>query len=262
MMSSFYVTFKVHVNGHEGWAILDSGAGSSGIDLNFARKAGLPIGSPMTPIRPGAGPAFQRLARYQINAPTTITFPGQMTANAPIPAYDMQALSAGLGVPVTMIVGADFLGNLAVYVDFRQNLLQLGPSGALFLSDRQSFVELTDPHRRLNVKIGDRIFGLAIDLGFNGWISLNKDLWEAIEKPGRVRTGHSKNVSGEVFTARIADVYRIDAGKFPVWNIEVKEEIRESGKMDGLVGMGFMKKFDAFILDLKARRLWLQPRAD
>lgn len=77
-----------------------------------------------------------------------------------------------------------------------------------------------------------------------------------------MRTGRSKNVSGEVFTTRITDVYRVDAGKFHVWNVEVEEEIRETGKMDGLVGMGFMRKFDAFILDLKARKLWLQPRAD
>ena len=256
------VVFEVIINGREGLALLDSGAGSSSIDLNFAREAGLTVGAQMTPVRPGVGPALQTLSRYRIDTPTTIVFPGQMTVNAPLPAMDMGSLSAILDTPVIMLVGADFLSNLAVQVDFRQGALQFAPSGALALPDRQSFVDLTDAHRQLTVKIGDRPFGLAIDLGFNGWISLNANRWKEIEKAGTVRSRNTKNASGESFSTKSAHMHRIDVGQFPVWNLEVEEEFRASDKRDGVVGMGFMRKFDAFILDLKARKLWLQPRAD
>lgn len=253
------IVFKVSINGREGWAALDSGAGSSGIDLKFARELGLAIGSPMTPIRPGVGPAVQTLARYRINNLTTVTFPGQMTATVPIAAVDMSSLAATSGVPIVMVVGADFFSHLAFQIDFRNSLLQIGPSGALALADRQSFVGLTDPYRRVKVQIGDKHFELGIDLGYNGFTSLKSDLWEKIEKLGKVRSGYSKNVSGEVFATKFADVRQIDVGNFVVKGVEVKEELPTFDQMDGLIGLGFLREFDSFIIDLKARKLWLQP---
>lgn len=251
------IFFKASVAGRDVWAILDTGATYSAMDIELARVAGLKIDAHEMPVRTPRG----ELTAQQVSN-VHILIPGQFEAHyRQLATLDLGAISAAAGRNVEFMLGRDFLTLLVLLVDPNKRNFQFAPSGAFKASPRLTTINLQ--HKRfpqIEVLIGKEKALVSIDTGFNGQLDLTPAAWARVKPDGAsTSTVFSSGAEGKTYAKRTVLVPAVEIETIRLTDVEVGESPLP-GEADGILGMGILGKF-RFVLDIGKGRLWLHPIA-
>jgi hypothetical protein len=249
--------FRVKLNGQNAWAILDNRATVSLIGLEFAESQKLPLGPVIAPFKTPTG----ALEHRRTDA-VTVEIPGQLTFTAPFSVVDTSFFEKAIGRPVSLVVGHEYLSNLAFIVRPSRGSLQVGPSGTANVPPNAPVVPLTSTHPQVDVRVGDQTLNLTIDLGFNGDIALTPAAWNRLRLDKLPATyGKGANAQGDLYDVKYVKLPSATIGPLTATNVSASVRPTTPADVDGLLGMGFLRRYD-FVLDIKARKLWLiDPKA-
>jgi len=179
-LSGNHVFVPVRAGDQDLWFVLDTGAGTSLLDLSRARAMHLGLGQAFS--ARGGGPASTPGAR--LAQPATVTVGSGPTAVAvPVAAaLDFSSLAAYAGRDFDGILGGDFIRRFVVEIDFAQQRLRLhapdefrpgGRGATLPLTFRNGF-----PHVRATLRISD-----AASFDVDGMLDVGSALPLVISKP-------------------------------------------------------------------------------
>jgi hypothetical protein len=251
-LASGGIVFKIVVAGRDSWAILDTGATHSVIDIASARAAGLNIGPEGNPVQTPNGEVPVRMV---MNVPVLI--PGQFEFQHPqLAGIDLTATSAIYGRKIEFILGQDFLRSSVLVVDPSKSTLQFAPSGAFRPPPGAVPIDLQNGEPELEVAIGNQKVLVKIDFGFNRQLALSTKAWELVMPKG-TPTGSvlSTGVEGKTYARKTAFLPEIQLGSLRIADVTIDEApMLSSG--EGLLGLGVLGKF-RLALDIKVGKIWL-----
>jgi hypothetical protein len=250
--------FQAKLNGKDVWAVLDNRASTSLIDLGFAQDQRLPLGPVISPLKTPTGTLERRLVSN-----VKLQIPGQFELTAPLlPATDLSFVKKLLGRPIALVIGQEYFSKLAFLIRPSRGSFQVGPSGTVKVPPTAAVIPLTSDRPHVDVRIGDKVLNLTIDLGFDDAIGLTPEAWArlGLEKlPASFTKG--ANAQGDVYDVKIVTLPAVTIGPVTAANVRAGVRPTSAADGDGLLGMGLLRRFD-FALDVKARKLWLiDPKA-
>lgn len=246
------IFFRANIAGRDVWALLDTGASSSLMDIELARGAGLTIGSEQKPIKTASGEITTRRA-----SDVPILIPGQFEAHySQLAAVDLGAFSAATGRKIEFVLGQDFLSALVLVVDPSKRTLQFAPSGAFKAPPEARMISLQNRKPpQIEVTIGNEKALVMIDTGFNGLLNLTPAAWERIvPKDASTGTTITSGPEGRSYAKPTTLLPVIEIGSIRLSNVLVGQAPAPSG--EGLLGTAILGKF-RFALDIKMGMLWL-----
>lgn len=245
------ILFRANIAGRDVWAMLDTGASYSLMDIELARSAGLTIGSEEKPIKTSRGEMMMRRV-----SDVSILIPGQFEARySPLAAVDMGAASAVLGRKIEFVLGPDFLSALVLSVDPSKRTFQLAPSGAFKAPPGSKTISLQNGKPQIEVMIGNEKALVKIDTGYDGQLNLTPAAWERIvPKDAATGTAINSGAEGRTYANKTVLLPEIEIGSIRMTDVLVGEWPERPE--DGVLGMGLLGKF-RFALDMKMGTLWL-----
>ncbi|WP_232318472.1 aspartyl protease family protein [Sphingomonas sp. TDK1] len=247
------ILIKVKINGRDGWAMLDNGFGHTVIDLDFAKVAGLKIGPIVGTIDLGPASAPERLIEGM-----KIDVPGQLILSGMGLSVDLKSFSNTVGHPIDAVIGGDYLDKLSFLVASSNNTLIFAKTGDIIPKGKAAIIPL-QKGAQLAAEVNGKSVNLAIDLGFNGVVQLKKEVWERVIS-SKVSTvdGMTSSADGVLRPSRSVKDATLKVGGISADGVGVAVGDRIATSADGLLGTGFLTKFD-FILDVGANRLVAIP---
>ncbi len=117
---------KGSINGVETAMVLDSGAGVTTLDRDFAHKIGLKDGQKIE--AQGTG-GVQEAELYQN---VTIEAGNLKLSGATVVAIDLSQIAKAIGRPMPVILGRELFVNSIIGVDFDRNEMSLSPAATAF----------------------------------------------------------------------------------------------------------------------------------
>lgn len=246
------IIVPIVVKGVKTFALLDNRMEHSQIDITFARSLGLDIGRDIGYLATPTGRVKQNLVR---NVP--IELEGQLDSIAPFAAADLSVVRESVDRPVSVIIGTDYFSQIAFIFDFSAKEMRLGPSGSLHVSADGTFATLTDQRPQVEVKINGATIPVTIDLGYNGDLILAPSAWLKLNLGHTPKTSQTTvYLDGKVSTTNYVTLPSLEFGPFEASRVKVSEQAIAAANTEGLLGLGFLSRFD-FALDSKAQKLWL-----
>jgi hypothetical protein len=156
-LSGNHVFVPAHLQGHDLWFILDTGAGSSLLDMDRARASGVKLGQPFA--ARGAGPGTT--AGAVLGEPIAVAVgAGAAAVSVPLAAsLDFASLSAHAGRDVDGILGADFIRRFVLEIDYAHRTLRLHDAASFNYTGTGTTLPLTFnnafPHVSATLKLSD-----------------------------------------------------------------------------------------------------------
>ncbi len=250
------IVFRARVQGKDVWAILDNLSDGSLLDSGFARAVGLPMSAPIGPLRTQNG----ALERRWIDA-VDVAIPGQISMATRLSATDLAFFKRATGRDISLIVGKELFDSLA-FIIYHDDRFEIVLSGSIKVSPGVEAIELGQAQGKplIPVKIDGADAALALDLGYNGEVTLSDAAW--------LRTGITGTSSRSILVGQTDGllklhqatvVRRLSLGSITLSNVEITRGLSTEGEgADGLLGMTILSQFTVAI-DVKARKLWLLP---
>lgn len=174
-----HIYVRMQANGRDMWFLLDSGAGQTLINLPTADSLGFQLGD--TVRIGGAGPDVRPGARVRNG---TVRLPEDTTVSvAPQMAFPMINLNASEGLPVSGILGNDFIRQRVMEIDYAASQIRLHDPRTFRYAGKGTRVRLrmrdNFPHVEAELMLADggRVKADAIiDLGAANALSITKPL--------------------------------------------------------------------------------------
>lgn len=267
-----YVRMVGGKENRELWFLLDTGAGISMMHLPTADSLGFPLGNPVQV--GGAGPAVRRGARL---SGVRVRLAGDSTLSvAPQIAMPLVALNAFEGIPVSGILGHDFIAQRVLEIDYARERLTLHDAKSFRYSGPGSRVPLRmrDNYPHVNAELvladgGTVAADLAIDAGASGALALTRPLVERnrlLQRSGTTIYRQAGRGAGGATSAHIGRLARLRLG-----SVELVSPIAAmygdsagvfstDGLFDGVIGGDVLRRFTVF-LDYSRQEAILQPNA-
>lgn len=256
--ASGLVAVRATVNGLPVLALIDTGAPYTALDTGYTQRHGIALVRTVMPGRKRVGVYSGAIQQMRIGA---ITQTGGRLA-----AIDLSPMARILGLPIDMILGADYLRNLAVEFDFDHARLRLRASGSTGPEGITVPLALMAPADRFIVamRIGDiPVNRVMIDTGSNAALSVVRPVWKRLPLAGvRVTTTQSHSL----YSHAVWPLARVEGAAIGPARIPGKVEILADDDgifetpAEGLIGMDVLRHFNLF-LDARARVMILSPRA-
>lgn len=124
--------FHVYLNGHKLEAMIDSGASTTSVDLNAARRAGIDVDAPGSVRRGNAsGVGSRTVANWHVTASSLAI--GDETIRNP----ELSVIGTGGRLSVDVLLGADFLRSHRVLFAMSQRKIYISYTGGAPLSQRR-----------------------------------------------------------------------------------------------------------------------------
>ncbi len=247
------ILLRVKINGQDAWAMLDNGFSHTVVDLAFAKAARLGVGPVITTMNVGPVSLPERLVES-----ATIDVPGQLVLSGQILAVSLSSFSKTIGHPIDVVIGGDYTDKMAVLVASSNNTLIFAKTGDLKPKGRSAIIPL-EQGNRLAAEVNSKPVNLAIDLGFNGVVQLTREMWDRVIPTGSsTNDGMISSADGVLRPSRSVTNATLKVGKISADGVGVAVGDRIATGADGLLGTGFLTKFD-FILDVAARQLIAIP---
>lgn len=255
------ILFKAQIQGREVWALLDNGFDRTVIDTGFASSQGLNVTPTGGQLRSATGSL-----EGSIVSEATILVPGQVSLRGSFHAADLSIMSRTLGRSISLVLGKELFQDMAVVIKPSDGIFEFWPSAALSLppeaprlhlpKDAVELVLNNDvPH--LDLMIAGKPAVITVDLGSNDAIALSEGAWAKLGLNNFATTeGQSMGAEGRPVTTRTTLVPDISIGPIQSFGVPVTAKPVLPGMGDGLLGMGYLSQFN-FVIDTKARRLWL-----
>ena len=246
------------INGVDTPMILDSGAGVTTIDRDFARQIGLKKG--MSISAQGVGGVQQA----ELVQDVTVEVGNLKLSGVSVAVIDLDAIGKAIGRPMPVILGRELFMNSVVGLDFDKQLLRLSPAMNFAAPSGATEVKLTrrSTLHYLPISVdGQPPVEAALDLGNGGALSLSKEYHESV--PALAKLPYAISLSGGVGglheTKRVT-MPTVEIGGFTFKNVPTDFGSVADGPYEGRANAG-IQLFKPFhvTLDLGHDRLWLKP---
>lgn len=246
------------VNGNETPIILDSGAGVTTIDRDFAKKIGLKKGMSIT--AQGVGGVQQA----ELVQDVTVEVGNLKLSGVSVAVIDLDAVEKAIGRPMPVILGRELFTNSVVGLDFDKRILTLSPAINFAAPAGATEVKLkregTLHYLPISVD-GQPPVEAALDLGNGGALSLSKEYHEKVPALAKLpfAIGLSGGVGGLHETKRVT-MPKVEIGGFTFSNVPTDLGSVADGPYQDRANAGIQlfKQFH-LTLDLGHDRLWLKP---
>lgn len=118
-------------------------------------------------------------------------------------------------------------------------------------------IALLSDRPKLGVVIDGVALQVTLDLGYNGAFALSDDAWAkaGLDKLPSIER-KSARLEGTIFTVPHTTASSVKVGTKTFANVDVSRQPVLADDGDGMIGLGFLSRFD-FALDIKAGKLWL-----
>ena len=250
------------VNGTETPMILDSGAGVTTIDRNFARQIGLKKGIPLT--AQGVGGRTQG----ELVQDVTIEVGNLKLSGVSVAVLDLDPIEKAIGRPMPVILGHELFMNSVVGLDFDDRLLTLSPASGFSAPAGATEVRLKHEGTLHFLPIsvdGHAPVEAALDLGNGGALSLSREYQDSVPDLAKLHyaVGLSGGVGGLHETKRVS-MPSVEIAGFTFNDVPADLGSVPEGPYKGRANAG-IQLFKPFYLtlDLGHDRLWLKrtPKA-
>lgn len=249
------------INGRPVEFVLDTGAGVTTVDREFARSIGLPKGQTVS--AQGVGGTVEA----ELVPGVSLTIGGLKLEKATVLVIDLANVSKGIGRPVPVVLGRELFDNAIVTLDWQAGQMSVAPPDGFVPPAGATLVELGRGRDRLNtipVSIdGAPPVGAHFDLGSGSALTLPKSYWES--KPGLAGLPFANSEAGGVggmHGTRLVTVGKVTiAGRtFTAVPANLSESKKSHAVDQPNVGIGLLKPF-RMTMDLGRNRLFLEPLA-
>lgn len=255
------ILFEAQIEGRQVWALLDNGFDRTVMDTGFASSQGLNVTPTGGQLRSATGSLEGNIVSEAI-----ISVPGQVSLRGSFLAADLSIMSRTIGRPISLVLGKELFQDMAVLIKPSDGTFEFWPSAALSLPPEAPRLQLpkdavelvlNNDAPQLHVAIVGKPAVLTVDLGSNDMIALSEEAWEKLGLNDFATTeGQSMGPEGRPVTTRTTLVPDIAIGPIRSFGVPVTAKPVLAGTGDGLLGTGYLSRFD-FVIDIKARRLWL-----
>lgn len=253
------IVLNGRVNGNDTSMILDSGAGITALDRDFASRIGLKKGTTISVQGVGGRQEAQLVENISVEV-------GNLKlSGVTVAVMDLDAIEKGIGRPVPVILGRELFVNSMVGIDFNAQKMTLSPASTA--SDPAGATEIKLKRDGALFYLPISVDGLphvdaALDLGNGGALSLSKEYHDSVaaqidKLPFAV--GMSGGVGGLHEMKRVT-VPKVEIGGYTFNNVPTDLGPLKGGPYEGRANAG-IQLFKPFFLtlDLGRDRLWLKP---
>ncbi|GAA4753798.1 hypothetical protein GCM10023264_21160 [Sphingomonas daechungensis] len=245
------------VNGVDTPMMLDSGAGVTTLDDDFAKKIGLKSGSKVTAL--GTGGSEQG----ELVRDVTIQAGNLKLTGVTVLVLDLQRIEKAIGRPIPAVLGHEVFVNSVIGLDFDRQVLTLSPSTGFAAPSGATEVKLSKEGtlHYLPISIaGLRPIEAALDLGNGGALSVSKEYFEA--NPSLAKLPYALGLGGGVgglHEDRRATIPTVSFAGFTLPNVPADFRSVGNGPYAGRANAGILlfKPFH-LTLDLGHDRMWLK----
>ena len=249
------------INGRPVEFILDTGAGMTTVDREFARSIGLPKGQVVS--AQGVGGTVEA----ELVPGVSLTIGGLKLDKTTVLVIDLANVSKGIGRPVPVVLGRELFDNAIVTLDWNAGQMTVARPDWFVPPAGARLVELGRGGDRLNtipVSIdGAPPVDAHFDLGSGSALTLPKSYWES--KPGLAGLAYANSEAGGVggmHGTRLVTVGKVMiAGQtFTAVPANLSESKSGHAVDQPNVGIGLLKPF-RMTMDLGRDRIFLEPLA-
>jgi predicted aspartyl protease len=237
---------EVEVNGHRLAAALDTGAEFTIIDSAVARQIGLSMGAPF---ETGALGGKIQVFRADINK---LVAGGFTRTGGWVGVTDLSAFEQTSPQHFSMIIGADFLSQVALAVDRDSQSLAFLHSGT---RPRSGFatapLHVSQPgsHFSIPLSINGRRIEVRIDTGSDGDLTLVGSHWtELVPADAQTTDLVSIGAGGGLYLQTVARLHSASLAGLPIGDaLADRADDHSATRTDGVVGMGVLSRFNLFL---------------
>lgn len=254
------IVIPVELNGQVEQAIVDTGAPYMMIDTARARELGLAL------TRWGPGQALGGKAEFWIAPVRSKAIGGFSQAGGQIVVGDLSALRPATPQRFTMIVGAEFLKQVAVQIDFDHNRVRFLPIGFRLpgASVLPLAIEVAGDRFVTHVTIDRQMIDrAAIDLGDNAALAIDPGIFAALPTGERVTDVMSAGMGGRFVSDRFHATH-VALGDRSLHDIQtdVTSEILPDARgppSRARIGLALLRNFN-LVIDARAGHVELARR--
>jgi len=248
---------EVELNGRRVPALLDTGCEFTIVDSALAKELGLHLG---VPFDAGAYGGKIHVIRADIDK---LVAGGITRTGGWVGVADLSAFDAASPQHFSIILGADFLSQVAVEVDRDSQSIAFLRSGTRPGAGFKTMpLRLSQPgnHFSIPVSVGGRPIDMSIDTGSDGDLTLVDPNWAALVPADAATTDSaSLGAGGGLYLQTIARLHSAAIAGLPVGDAFAYRAADHSAtRSEGIVGMGVLSRFDLF-LDAHARVMAIAP---
>lgn len=251
------IVLNAKVNGVDTPMLLDSGAGVTTLDDDFARKIGLKRGAKVQ--AEGAGGSEEG----ELVQNVTIQAGNLKLSGVTVLVLDLEKIEKGIGHPIPAVLGREVFVNSVIGVDFDKQVLTLSPPQGFTAPAGATEVKLTRDSftHFLPVSVdGLPPVDAAFDLGNGGALSVSAEYFK--KTPALAKLPYAVGLSGGV--GGLHENRRVTLPKVTVGGVTLDQVPADLGTFEGgpykdrlNAGIQLFKPFH-LTLDLGHDRLWLQ----
>ena len=237
--------------------LLDSGAGVTTLDDDFAKKIGLKRGTKIE--AQGAGGSEEG----ELVQNVTIQAGNLKLSGVTVLVLDLEPIEKAIGRPIPAVLGREVFVNSVMGLDFDRQILTLSPSKGFSAPSGATEIKLTKDHFTHFLPVS--VDGLppvqaAFDLGNGGALSVSKEYFD--KTPSLAQLPYAIGLSGGVgglHENRRVTLPKVTIGGFALDHVPADLGSAAGGPYQGRVNAG-IQLFKPFhlTLDLGHDRLWLQ----
>jgi hypothetical protein len=251
------IVLNGRVNGVDTPMMLDSGAGVTTLDDDFAKKIGLKRGTKIQAQGAGGSEEGELVQNVTIQA-------GNLNlSGVTVLVLDLEPIEKGIGRPIPAVLGREVFMNSVVGLDFDKQVLTLSPSKGFAAPAGATEVKLTRDSftHFLPVSVdGLPPVDAAFDLGNGGALSVSAEYFK--KTPSLAKLPFAVGLSGGV--GGLHENRRVTLPKVTVGGVSLDQVPADLGTFEGgpykdrlNAGIQLFKPFH-LTLDLGHDRLWLQ----
>jgi hypothetical protein len=250
------VVAPVTINGHETFAVVDTAAVKSGVDMELAKHLALPEGRPAKVVGLNGGSVAATIA-----SDVEVTFAG-MATKLDVLVADVTAgdhLNAG----VQALIGHDILAQYLVAIDFDALTIDMTPVAAFSAFPETEPVRLKKlgPNWSLPVEIAG--FGrrdALFDLGAEGALVLAPGPIDRMRLTFGKKTSSANLVSANGGASKVTmmSLQTIEAGGAKFGNVPVSLLSGRPSYFGAIAGAALLSRFN-LLIDFSRSRVWMTP---
>ncbi|HVY90809.1 MAG TPA: aspartyl protease family protein [Hyphomonadaceae bacterium] len=249
------IFIPIKVNGHETYAMIDTGAGSSIIDPDFAKEIGL--GALWKQESSGASGGK---IRVDTSLGAEIAFGDTIKETRTFDMVQLDALTRG--TPATAVIGIDVLKNYVISFDFDRMVASfVKPNEFKAPKDGAITMKSVGTLRAVRLKLDGKEADTVIDTGASTAVHLNV-FFQQRNKVMVGRKASEQIINGVDGTYRrpIASLQTVEIGGKTFTDVPATISPRGLGGMDAILGMEILSQFN-IVFDLGHYRMWLTPNS-